>query len=75
LGLVAAKNIQRRSAGALALWCGFAQPVFADPLSDTVFVDADIITYEVPALGLFGVIPIQRMALDNVAACEALAIL
>lgn len=34
--------------------------------------NAGILTYDLPALGLSGEIPIQRIVLDNVALCEAL---
>ena len=35
--------------------------------------NAGEVTYDLPSLGLAGVIPIERLALDNVALCEALA--
>ena len=34
--------------------------------------NAGVLTYDLPALGLSGEIPIQRIVLDNVALCEAL---
>jgi hypothetical protein len=35
--------------------------------------NAGEVTYDLPSLGLAGVIPIERLALDNIALCEALA--
>jgi hypothetical protein len=32
-----------------------------------------VVTYDIPSAGLSGEVPIERIALDNVALCEALS--
>ena len=54
-------------------------PATTDPAGDGAmtleFADCKngLVTYEITSLGISGVIPIQRIALDNVPLCEALA--
>jgi len=54
-------------------------PATTDPAGDGTmtidFVDCNqgLVSYEITSLGISGTIPIQRVVLDNVALCEALA--
>ena len=53
-------------------------PVTQDPDYGTILLEfagcnEGVITYDIPSVGVEGVIPIERIVLDNVPACEALA--
>lgn len=34
--------------------------------------NAGVVTYDIPSVGVSGEVPIERIALDNVALCESL---
>ena len=47
-------------------------PVYEDSRRGMFIIRLGMIAYEIPSLDLSGEVPIERIALDNVALCESL---